>query len=178
VRLATALAIAILSALPASAQPDTSLVVPGVRVGPVALGMDADAARAAAARFERETGCTIDIAIAADRVIAAGTRFGGCLSLELPADARPAVVQAGTFLLPLAAGIGGPAAALVNAFGQPRVTPLGGDQAALVWPQGLAAHVGGVSHMGGIVTYLAVVALGTREAPRIGHFASGTPPSP
>jgi hypothetical protein len=171
-------ALLLLAALPAFSQPPAPSIVPGSRIGPVALGMAESEARAAAARFERETdGCTIDIAVAAGRVIAAGTRYGGCLSLELPAETQPLVVQAGTFLLPLPAGIGGPAIALINAFGRPLAVRLGGDEVAFVWPQGLAAHVGAASDHGGVVTYLAVVAPDSTAVPRIGHFVDDAPPA-
>jgi hypothetical protein len=165
----------LLAALPALAQPAVSPIVPGVRIGPVTLGMAESDARAAALRFQRDTGCEIDLLIEQGAVAAAGTRFGGCLALQLPPDTQPLAVQAGPFLMPLPAGIGGPTAALLHAFGRPlRTRDMGGDRAAVIWPQGLAAHVADASDRGGIVTYLAIVTPGDTAIPRIGHFSQDT----
>jgi len=157
---------------PALSQQAGMTIVPGHALGPVTLGMPATEAREAAEQFERKTGCYIDLLVAREVVIAAGSRWGGCLDLLLPRNTQPMAIFAGPFSLPLAVGIGGPAVALVNAFGTPLVVRQAADEAALIFPNGLVAHVGGVHAQGGVVTYLAVQAPGSRSVPQIGHFTA------
>ncbi len=72
---------------------EVGTIVPGVQVGPVALGMLSKEAVHAAQAFDRATGCTIEILAAEGRVIAAGSRFGGCLALAVPRGIQPAMVR-------------------------------------------------------------------------------------
>ncbi|HLW48452.1 MAG TPA: hypothetical protein VKW09_11870 [bacterium] len=101
----------------------------------------------AAARFERETGCGIDLLVAHGVVIAAGSAWGGCLDLQLPRD-----TSAGPFFLPVIVGIGRPPLVLVSVFGPPLVVRQGADSTALIFPNGLVAHVGAVHAQGGVLT--------------------------
>jgi len=80
------------------------------------------------------------------------------------------LASADPFFLSAAVGIGGSAVALVNTFGTPLIVRQGADEAAFIFPNGLVAHVGSMHAQGGIVTYLAVQALGARSVPKIGHF--------
>ena len=129
-------------------------IIPGHAFGPVMLGMPATKAYAAATRFERETGCGIDLLIAHGVVIAAGSKWGGCLHL------------------PAYRGIGSPAIALVRVFGTPLIVRRGADEAALLFPNGLVAYVNGMpSRGGGVVAYLAVQVRGSAVVPRIGYLA-------
>jgi hypothetical protein len=117
--------------------------------------MSAATAYAAATGFERETGCGIDLLIAHGVVIAAGSKWGGCLHLP---EYR--------------AGIGGPAIAFVRAFGTPLVVRRGADAAVLLFPNGLVAYVNGMQSQGGVVVaYLAVQVRGSTIVPRIGYLA-------
>jgi hypothetical protein len=148
----------------------SATIVPGHALGPVMLGMPTVEARAAAASFEYGTGCGIDLLAAGGRVIAAGSSWGGCLLLQPPNDVRPLPVSTDSFVQSVIFGMSGSPAALVNAFGTPRVIREGMDSVALVFTNGLAAYVG-VMHKGGVVTYLAVQNPGSTTAPRIGYFA-------
>ncbi len=138
-------------------------ILPGVAVGPVRLGMTATQGRAAAAAFQNATGCEIDIHILAGRVEAAGSRYGGCLELAMPAG-PVLLVQVGSQMMPLAAGIGGSPAPLVQAFGKPATFPLTREIAALLWENGLVAQIALGDHVA-IITYLAIVPAGTRTPP-------------
>lgn len=148
----------------------TMAIVPGSSLGPVALGMLGGLARRAAIRFEHETGCEIDLLMARGVVVAAGSAWGACLYLQLPSGTPPMLMSDGMRDLPVVVGVGGPAAALIDVFGTPSVVRQGTDEAALIFPNGLAARVGSVHADGGIVTYLAVQAAGATAAPRIGYF--------
>ena len=159
-----ALAAAVLFAAPwAFAGPPAPPIVPGVAVGPVRLGMTAAEGRAAAGTFLQATGCQIDIVTAAGRVEAAGTRFGGCLDLAIPEGPVP-LVRVGGQMVPLATGIGGSPAALVQAFGKPATFVLAPGIAALVWENGLVAQVA-LADQGSVITYLAVIPAGTSTPP-------------
>ena len=160
---------------PAFGQSGENAIIPGHSVGPVTLGMPARAARAAAIRFERTTGCGIDLLVAHDVVLAAGSSWGGCLNLQLPSDTETALVRlsAGPFFVlntPFAVGTGGPPALLINAFGVPSLVRRGADTAVLVFANGLVAHAGATHMRGGVVDYLAVQARGAKSIPRIGYL--------
>src|SRR2546427_621190 len=82
-------------------------IVPGVGIGPVRIGMTGTEAQEALAIFEVESHqCTIDVLTSHDRVVALGTRYGGCLQLALPSHAV-GVMAVGTMLLPEVGGLGG-----------------------------------------------------------------------
>lgn len=141
----------LLTVAPAWSEPQD--IIPGHALGPVTLGMPAATAYAAAIRFERETGCGIDLLIAQGVVVAAGTRWGGCLHLPT-------------------AEVGSPAIALVRAFGTPLVVRRSGDKAVLLFPNGLVAYVNGMESRGGVVvSYLAVQVRGSAIVPQIGYLA-------
>ena len=143
-------------------------IMPGVQVGPVMLGMSDDDAANAAGKFKRTTGCVIDLIAQGHHVVAAGSRFGGCLSLAVPEGAAPAVAERGSGSVSII-GIGGSASALVRAFGRPLAVPLRDGAVALICPDGLVARVVPV-HDDGIVTYFAIVPPGTTTVPSIGYF--------
>lgn len=145
-------------------------IIPGVQVGPVKLGMAAYDAAGVALAFERATGCQIDLLIVAGRVVAAGTRFGGCLHLSL--SRVPPSVASTLELPPLHWDpvMDGPASDFVAAFGAPIEVGLNMNRLALIWSQGLVAHVGGIRNGDGNVTYLAVVMPGTTAVPAIGYL--------
>lgn len=173
-RIVAAIILMAIAGAPTLGQSGASAVVPGHSFGPVMLGMPANAARAVAARFERTTGCAIDLLVAGAGVIAAGSSWGGCLSLQLPSGTTQAQVSAGPFFVqttPFAIGTGGPPAILINAFGLPFVERHDRNTAVLLFVNGLVAHVGATHMRGGVVDYLAVQASGTRTIPRIGYLA-------
>jgi hypothetical protein len=157
----------VINALP-SVTDQIPQIIPGVQVGPVKLGMSAYDGAGAALRFEAATGCQIDLLIVADRVAAAGTRFGGCLELSLPEATQR--IASTVDLASDALGMDGPASAFIAAFGDPLQVRLTANRLALIWPQGLVAHVGGIHDGDGNVTYLAVVMPGTNVVPAIGYL--------
>src|SRR5215472_6947460 len=131
---------------PAFGQSNETAIIPGRSFGPVALGMPVSAARVAAARFERTTGCSIDLLVARGVIAAAGSSWGGCLNLQLPKDSEAALMQlsAGPYFVlkaPFVVGTGGPPAVLINAFGRPSLVRRGANSAMLVFGNGLVAHV-------------------------------------
>lgn len=144
---------------PWSGESSEAAIVPGRSIGPVTLGMPIYKARETAALFEYQTGCNIDLLAARGVVIAAGSPWGGCLTLQVPRQTTPPVD-----------GIGDPPALLAEVFGRPQTMHLGGDRVALVFADGLVAHVGVLHVHGGFVTYLAVQPRGWRSVPGIGHF--------
>ena len=148
-------------------------IIPGEAMGPVHLGMAERAAQVAVHRLGAEFGCDVDIAVSEGRVVAIGTRDGGCLGLPLPPNLARRDTDGGPKVPPVAFGIGGPVAALLYAFGQPiRVVRFRADEAAVVWRQGLIACAGSMSlPTGGIVTYLAVVPSGTAILPALPFVA-------
>ena len=151
-----------------------SQIVPGIGIGPVRIGMTSREAREALALFDVESHqCTIDALISHDRVVALGTRYGGCLQLALPSSAIGAMAV-GTMLLPEVGGIGGTPAPLVRAFGHPRRFVLDPGMAVLLWPNGLVARTA-ASRNYEIITYLAVVAPQTAIPPYA--FLAALPPS-
>jgi hypothetical protein len=162
---------------PAFGQSNETAIIPGHSFGPVTVGMPARAARVAATRFERTTGCGIDLLVAHDVIAAAGSSWGGCLNLQLSSDTEAALARlsAGPFFVlhaPFVVGTGGPPAVLINAFGLPSVVRRGADIAVLVFANGLVAHVGATQMRGGVVDYLAVQVPGVRSIPRIGYLAN------
>lgn len=158
------------------ALPDpTPQIIPGVQVGPVKIGMSAYDAAGVALAFEHATGCQIDLLIVAGRVVAAGTRFGGCLRLSLPDAARNVATTVGLASVRWDPVMDGPASDFVAAFGRPREVGLNANRLALIWPQGLVAHVSGIHEGDGNVTYLAVVAPATTEVPLIGYLRISLP---
>jgi hypothetical protein len=172
-RVVTGLVLAAVIVSPALGQPASTVIVPGHALGPVSVGMPATEAREAAAMFERKTGCGIDLLVEHGVVVAAGSPWAGCLHLQLPSDTPLMVVSDGLSFLPVVpvvVGISGPPVALVNAFGAALVVSQGADNAALIFPNGLVAHVSGMHAHGGIVSYLAVQATGSMSVPQIGHF--------
>lgn len=153
----------------------TPQIIPGVQVGPVRIGMSAYDAAGVAFAFEHATGCQIDLLIVAGRVVATGTRFGGCLHLSLPDAARNVATTIGPASVRWDPVMDGPASDFVAAFGRPREVILNANRLALIWPRGLVAHVGGIHDGDGNVTYLAVVAPGTTEVPLIGYLRISLP---
>jgi hypothetical protein len=141
-----------------SGEPTESAIVLGRSIGPVALGMPIQKAREAASTFEKQTRCNIDLLAAHDVVIAAGTSWGGCLELQLPREFTAHV------------GIGGHPLALIRAFGTPLIQRHSPDRAALIFADGLVAHVGIMRVRGGMVSYLAIQPPGWSSVPPIGHF--------
>lgn len=132
-------------------------IVPGVAIGPVRLGMAASEGVRAVAAFNAATGgCTIDVLFAESRVIAAGTRFGGCLDLALPPGANPIGVAIAETRFPAWPAIGSAPRPFLVVFGRPAVIHLNNDAVALIWPTGLVARVDGIREGDGVVTYLAV----------------------
>jgi hypothetical protein len=170
---ATIAVMVILPVYPASGQEiPIPKIVPGVGIGPVRLGMAADEGTRAADRFATETdGCTIDILIVNSRVMAAGTRFGGCLDLALPPGARPIGVPIGGTRFPAWPAIGSTPFPFIAVFGPPTIVPLNQDSAAaMVWRNGLVALVEGIREGDGVVTYLAVTARGSEAVPQVGFL--------
>jgi len=156
--------LAVLFAAPSAfADVSAPAILPGIAIGPVRLGMTESDGRVAASAFERATGCRIDIMNAGGRVAAAGSRFGGCLELAVP-DGPVPLVRVGGQMVPLATGIGGSPAALVQAFGKPAMFTLAPGIAALVWTNGLVAQVA-LADGGAVITYLAIVPAGTNTPP-------------
>jgi hypothetical protein len=149
-------------------------IVPGLGIGPIRIGMTSTEAQEALATFDIESHqCTIDVLTNHDRVVALGTRYGGCLQLALPSGAI-GVMAVGRMLLPEVGGIGGTPAALVRAFGDPRRFILDPGMAVLLWPNGLVARTA-TSRNYEIITYLAVVAPQTAIPPYA--FLAALPPS-
>jgi hypothetical protein len=146
-------------------------IIAGVQVGPIALGMSATEGVRVALQFQRATRCQIDLLIVDGRVAAAGTRFGACLEVSLP---KPLIVGWAGFppILPDPI-IGGPASAFITAFGDPLKIPLAANSMALIWSQGMVVHVSGFAAGQAVVTYVAVVAPGSRGVPAIGYFQGG-----
>lgn len=131
-------------------------IVPGVGIGPARLGMTEAQVREVLAAFDVASHqCTIDVLTRNGRVVALGTRYGGCLQLALPSSAIGATVI-GRALLPEVAGIGGTPAPLVRAFGAPRRFALDPGMAVLLWPNGIVARIA-TAQKYEIITYLAVV---------------------
>ncbi len=145
---------------------------PGEAVGPVHLGMTAAQARTAAEAFRQETGCRIDLDILDGHVARAGSRYGGCLSVTLPAT-RPLQTSTGLRALALPTGIGGVPQPLTAAFGQPQTVRIANHIGALVWSSGLVARIVLDSPIE-IITYLAVIPAGSSEVP----YALLTAPDP
>ena len=144
-------------------------IVPGVGIGPVRLGMAADEGTRTAARFAIATdGCTIDVLVIASRVVAAGTRWGGCLDLALPRGARPVGVSLAGTVFRAWPAIGSTPFPFVAVFGQPIIVPFDNDSAALIWRNGLVALVEGIRDGDGVVTYLAVTRRGSEAVPQVG----------
>ncbi len=169
-RHALALGLAVLLASPAFAE--TPAIRPGEAVGPVRLGMTAVQGRTAAEAFRQETGCRIDLDILDGHVASAGSRYGGCLSVALPAS-RPLQTSTGLRALALPTGIGGVPEPLTAAFGQPLTVRIANHIGALVWSNGLVARIVLDSPIG-IITYLAVIPAGSSEVP----YALLTAPDP
>ena len=145
-------------------------IIPGVQVGPVRLGMSAYDAAGVALAFEQASGCQIDLLIRDGLVVAAGTRFGGCLHVS---RSHTAGNMAGTPESPALHWdpvVDGPASDFIAAFGDPVAVRLQSNRLALIWPQGLVAHVSGIHDGDGNVTYLAVVAPGSHSVPAIGYL--------
>jgi len=154
---------------PVAADP-TGQIVAGVQLGPVRLQMRADEGARVAFAFEHRTGCHIDLLIIAGRVNAAGTRFGGCLEVLVPDD-NTRISGPTDFALPWTGPfVGGPASAFILAFGDYLQVNLSTHHVALIWPQGLVAHVADAPVASDVVTYLAVVASGSKQIPAIGYF--------
>ena len=148
-------------------------VVAGVQMGPVRLGMEADDGARAALAFGQSTGCHIDLLIVAGKVAATGTSFGGCLDVFVPRDMRRIAGRVGFDPPPASPYVDGPASSFIAAFGAHSEVRLGPHRVALMWPAGLIAHVAEASTEagGGMVTYLAVVAPGSKVVPPIGYFS-------
>jgi hypothetical protein len=144
-------------------------IVPGVAIGPVRLGMSADEGTHAAAAFAVATdGCTIDVLIVASRIVAAGTRFGGCLDLALPRGAHPIGVSIAGTRFPAWPAIGSTPLPFIVVFGRPTIVHLDDDAAALIWRTGLIARVEGIREGDGVVTYLAVSVPESTNVPPVG----------
>jgi len=131
-------------------------IIPGVGIGPARLGMTDAQVRGVLTAFDITSNhCTIDALVSHDRVVALGTRFGGCLQLALPSGAI-GVTAIGTTLLPEVGGIGGTPVPLIRAFGDPRRFIYDDGMAVLLWPNGLVARIATFAKYD-IITYLAVV---------------------
>ncbi len=144
-------------------------IVPGVGIGPVRLGMSAGEGARAAAQFAAVTdGCAIDVLIIASRVAAVGTRFGGCLDLALPPNARPIGASIAGTRFPVWPAIGSTPSPFVAVLGEPTIVHLDDDSAALIWDNGLVARVEGIAEGDGVVTYLVVTARGSKAVPAVG----------
>jgi hypothetical protein len=152
-------------------------IIAGMQMGPVRLGMQANEGVRAALVFEHDTGCRIDLLVVAGKVAATGTPFGGCLEVSVPRQMPRIVSRVGFLPPPVSPFMDGPASSFIAAFGAHRELRLSPRRVALIWPQGLIAHVAGISVGGrigdGAVTYLAVVAPGSNQVPAIGYFQSG-----
>lgn len=149
-------------------------IVPGVGIGPARIGMTDTEVREALGTYDIASHhCTIDVLTSHDRVVALGTRYGGCLQLALPSSAV-GVMAVGRMLLPEVGGIGGAPAPLVRAFGDPRRFVLDPGMALLLWPNGLVARTA-TSRNYEIITYLAVVPPQTAVPPY--GFLAALPPS-
>lgn len=134
----------------------TQLIVPGVGIGPARLGMmDAEARTILEVSHLTQPECSVDVFTRNGRVIALGTRFGGCLEVPLPTTVgRVAVV--GRTILPEVGGIGGSPAPFIRAFGNPSRIQIDSKIAILLWSIGLVARIT-VTGAGELITYLAVV---------------------
>jgi hypothetical protein len=123
----------------------------------------------AAARFAVATdGCAIDVLVEGSLVVAAGTRWAGCLELTLPRAAQPVGMLISGTAFPVWPAIGNPPYPFVTVFGRPTIVHLDDDSAALIWHNGLVALVEGVREGDGVVTYLAVIAPGSTAVPPVG----------
>ena len=145
-------------------------IIPGVQVGPVKIGMSAYDAAGVALAFERATGCQIDLLIVGGHVAAAGTPFGGCLHVSHPRTTHEVATALGLPPTRWEPDMDRPASDFVAAFGNPHEVGLNANRLALIWPQGLVAHVSGIHDGDGTVTYLAVVKPGTTAVPAIGYL--------
>ncbi len=139
-------------------------IIPGVGIGPARLGMaEPEARRLLAMAGLGESECAVDILAGRGRVIALGTRFGGCLTLPLPPSAvRFRLVDDAVFAE--VSGIGGSAAPLVRAFGPPTRFVSAYPAHILLWPNGLVAQTA-VARDDEVITYLAVIAPRTAIPP-------------
>ena len=132
------------------------LIIPGIGIGPARLGMtEAQAQGVLAASHLTEPECRVDVYVGYGRVIALGTRFGGCLEVLLPPNVSR-LALAGRVILPDVGGIGGSPAPFVRAFGDPIRFQIDSWSAILLWANGLAARVA-VTVAGEMIIYLAVV---------------------
>jgi hypothetical protein len=144
-------------------------IVPGVGIGPARLGMtEAQARRALEAVGLEEAGCTVEIIALHHRVVALGTRFGGCAELQLPLAARvPRFIAVGGMALKEPdAIIGGSPQPLVRAFGAPVRYELAHSISVLLWSNGLVVRTA-VSQDGGVITYFAVIRPGSAIIPHL-----------
>lgn len=122
-------------------------IVPGVGIGPARLGMrESEAHRVLARAGLEKSWCSVDILARGGRVLALGTRFGGCL------------------VLPGLAGIFQNPARLVRAFGPATRFTLVAPVNVLLWPNGLVARTA-IAEDGEFITYLAVIAPRTTVPP-------------
>jgi hypothetical protein len=147
----------LLAVMPAcSREPAPQRIMPGVGIGPAQLGMaERDARRALVMAGLETSECTVDILAHVGRVIALGTRFGGCLELPLPrSTVWPKVING--VALPEVGGIGGSSHPLIRAFGPPTRLTINALINVLLWPNGLVARTALVAD-DEAVTYLAVV---------------------
>ncbi len=153
----TAALVALLAMTPAwGSNEGPQLIMPGIGIGPARLGMtEAQAQRVLDASHLTEPECRVDVFIAHGRVIALGTRFGGCLEVPLPPNVSR-LALAGRIILPDVGGIGGSPAPFVRAFGDPIRFQSDSQSAMLLWANGLAARVA-VTVAGEMIIYLAVV---------------------
>ena len=159
--------IAFLVTTPAwSDEPTPPQITPGVSIGPARLGMpEAQARRALAAWGLTEPGCAIDVLTDHGRVVALGTRFGGCIVLPLPRSARLGrLANAGGMVVPEFGGISGSPGPLFREFGEPVRFVVNRSIAILLWPNGLVARTA-TSVDDEVITYLGVVPAGTAVPP-------------
>ena len=158
----------LLTGLARGDQPAPQPILPGVGIGPARLGMsEAQARRALQTVGLEESWCTVEIVAVHNRVVALGTRFGGCAELQLPFAARPVhfIVVERMVLKEPDAIIGGSPRPLVRAFGAPLKFRIAPSVNVLLWPNGLVARTA-ASNDGGVITYFAVVRPRTTIVPR------------
>ena len=141
-------------------------IIPGVGIGPARLGMpETQARQLLAAAGLTDPGCDVDVLADRGRVVALGTRFGGCIVLSLPRLTRLGrVANAGGLVVPEFGGIAGSAGPLFREFGEPRRFAVNRTIAVLLWPTGLVARTV-TWEADEVITYLGIVPAGTTVPP-------------
>jgi len=139
-------------------------------MGPVWLGMDYRAALAAKKPFESKHGCPIDIQFADGKVVAAGTSWGGCLTLQVPAGAPTVTVETPFGPQAILPQLDASIVPFTVTFGKPGIaTKLPYDGIAVIWDKGLAVYATATKETPA-VTYIAVVRPAYFSVPALGYF--------